>query len=58
MPVKSLPSDEAMEYFGWLAPFAQTDMPASSVFTRQRLGGEPEGLSLIQDLRNMDYGPY
>ncbi|HEY0793619.1 MAG TPA: aldo/keto reductase [Chthoniobacterales bacterium] len=55
VPVKSLSPDEAMKYFGWLGPFAQMDMPASSAFTRERLGWEPQGPGLIQELRNMDY---
>lgn len=56
VPVKSLSPDEAMEYFGWLGLFAQMDMPASSAFTRERLGWEPTGPGLLEDLRNMDYG--
>ncbi len=55
VPVKSLSPDEAADYFGWLGLFAQMDMPASSDFTRRRLGWEPNGPSLIQDLREMDY---
>ena len=56
VPVKSLSADEAMEHFGWLGPFAGIDMPASSEWTRDRLGWAPEGPGLIADLRRMDYG--
>ena len=56
VPVKSLSSDEAAHHFGWLALFAGMDLPASSALTRERLGWEPSGAGLIEDLRNMDYG--
>ena len=56
LPVSSLSTSEAAEHFGWLGPFAGIDMPASSAFTRNRLGWEPKGPGLIEDLRNMDYG--
>ncbi len=55
VPVRSLSADEAAEHFGWLAPFAGMDLPASSTLTRDRLGWKPEGPALIVDLRNMDY---
>ena len=56
VPVMSLPADQAMEHFGWLAAFAGMDLPASSALTRDRLGWAPTGPGLIEDLRNMDYG--
>jgi nucleoside-diphosphate-sugar epimerase len=57
-PVRSLSPEEAPGYFGWLAPFAGLDMLASSRWTRERLGWEPKGPSLIADLKAMDYrGP-
>ena len=56
VPVKSLSPDEASVHFGWLGPFAGIDMPASSAWTRDLLGWEPAGPSLIADLQNMDYG--
>ena len=55
MPVISLPPAEAAGHFGWLGMFVGLDMPASSAWTRQRLGWYPEGAGLIADLRNMDY---
>ena len=56
VPAVSLPPAEAAGHFGWLAPFAGLDMPASSAWTRERLGWEPTGPSLIADLEQMDYG--
>ena len=55
VPVKSVSPDEAAEHFGWLGAFAGMDLPASSASTRDRLGWEPKGSGLIEDLRNMDY---
>ncbi len=55
VPAVSLPPAEAADHFGWLAPFAGLDLPASSVWTRERLGWEPTGPSLIADLEQMDY---
>lgn len=57
VPVRSMSPEEAMEHFGWLGPFAGMDMPASSALTRRRLGWEPKGPSLIEDLRKMDHAP-
>jgi len=56
LPVVSLTPDEVGAYFGPFAMFASLDMPASSAWTRQRLGWDPKGPGLIEDLRNMDYG--
>ncbi len=55
VPVVSLPSEEAAEHFGWLAMFVGLDMPASSAWTRQRLGWKPTGPDLLTDLKAMDY---
>jgi nucleoside-diphosphate-sugar epimerase len=56
VPAVSLSSAEAADHFGWLAAFAGYDMSASSAWTRERLGWEPTGPSLIADLKAMDYG--
>ena len=56
LPVRSLSAEEAREHFGWLGPFAGMDLPASSAFSRERLGWEPTGPGLIEDLLNMDFG--
>ena len=55
VPAVSLSPAEAAGHFGWLAPFAGLDLPASSAWTRERLGWEPTGPSLIADLERMDY---
>ena len=55
IPARSLSADEAVGHFGWLAPFAGMDLPASSALTRDRLGWKPGRPGLIEDLRNMDY---
>ena len=55
VPVVSLSSEQAMDHFGWLGMFAAHDMPASSAWTRERLGWRPEGPGLIADLQRMDY---
>ncbi|HTW85820.1 MAG TPA: SDR family oxidoreductase [Candidatus Sulfotelmatobacter sp.] len=49
-PVVSISADEAPAYFGWMAHLAATDMPASSALTRQRLGWNPTGIGLLDDL--------
>lgn len=53
LPVKSISSDEAPAYFGWLAMFAGLDMPASSAQTRQTLGWQPTGPGLISDIERL-----
>jgi nucleoside-diphosphate-sugar epimerase len=55
IPAVSLSLAEASDHFGWLAPFAGLDMPASSARTRERLGWEPTGPGLIADLERMTY---
>ena len=55
LPVKSISSEEAPAFFGWLAAFSRYDMPASSAQTRKKLGWEPTGPGLIADL---DAGTY
>ena len=53
LPAKSIAPEEAPAYFGWLAMFAGHDVPASSAQTRQKLGWEPTGPSLISDLERL-----
>jgi hypothetical protein len=55
VPAGSLTPEQAKDHFGWLAMFADLDMPASNALTRQRLGWEPTGPSLISDLEQMRY---
>jgi nucleoside-diphosphate-sugar epimerase len=53
LPVKSISPEEAGGYFGWLAPFAARDMPASSAQTQRKLGWRPTGPGLIADLERL-----
>ena len=55
IPVKSIPQEEAAAHFGWLAPFAGLDLTASSEKTRNELGWNPTGPTLLEDLENMQY---
>jgi nucleoside-diphosphate-sugar epimerase len=55
IPVVSLTPEQAPAHFGWLERFAQWDMPASSALTRQRLGWNPTGPTLLTDLANMQF---
>jgi nucleoside-diphosphate-sugar epimerase len=55
VPLVSLTSERAAEHFGWLATFAGLDLQASSAQTREKLGWNPKGPSLISDLENMQY---
>ena len=55
VPVVSLSQEEAATHFGWLGVFAGLDLPASSALTRQRLGWQPNGPGLIDDLKAMRY---
>ncbi len=55
VPVVSLSPEQAAEHFGWLGMFVGMDLPASSAWTRERLGWAPKGPGLIADLQRMDY---
>jgi nucleoside-diphosphate-sugar epimerase len=55
LPVRSISSDDAGEYFGFLAPFTGLDGPASSAITRSLLGWEPAHPGLIEDMRQGHY---
>jgi nucleoside-diphosphate-sugar epimerase len=55
VPVVAMSPEQAAGHFGWLAPFAGMDIPASSAQTRARLGWHPTGPGLIADLENMRY---
>jgi nucleoside-diphosphate-sugar epimerase len=50
VPAVSKTAEEAAQHFGWLAPFAAMDSPASSERTRTLLGWQPKGPGLIADL--------
>jgi nucleoside-diphosphate-sugar epimerase len=50
LPVVSVPAEEAAEHFGWMGRFFGADAPASSGWTRERLGWNPVQPSLVDDL--------
>lgn len=50
LPVKSITPEEAPAHFGFLAMFANRDAPTSSKLTQERLGWEPTGPGLVEDL--------
>ncbi len=55
VPVVSIKPEETEAHFGWLAMFAQHDMPSSSAITQKKLNWKPSGPGLIEDLDAMDY---
>lgn len=50
LPVASVPSAEADEHFGWIGRFFGMEAAATSVITRERLGWNPVGPTLLEDL--------
>ena len=50
IPTRSLDAAQAADHFGWLAPFAANDIPASSAATQQSLGWRPTGPGLLEGL--------
>jgi nucleoside-diphosphate-sugar epimerase len=55
LPARSVSSDEASGYLGFLATFAQVDNPSSSAATRARLKWEPTHTGLLADLAERHY---
>jgi nucleoside-diphosphate-sugar epimerase len=55
LPVESITPEEAPTYFGWLAPLATLDLPASGAATQQQLSWLPAGPDLLTDLREADH---
>lgn len=54
LPVVSLTGDEVAAHFGWMAMFADVDMPASNAITRKKLSWTPVGPGLIADLDRLE----
>jgi nucleoside-diphosphate-sugar epimerase len=50
VPVVSKTPEEGLAHFGWLGRFVGLSVPASSRKTREKLGWQPRGISLIQEL--------
>jgi hypothetical protein len=55
VPVVSIAPEEAGEHFAWMGVFWAINAPASSAFTRERLGWEPTRPGLIEDLEQGHY---
>ncbi len=55
VPADSIPPGRANEHFGFLGPLVSIDSPATAEVTRELLGWEPTGPSLIEDLEAEHY---
>jgi nucleoside-diphosphate-sugar epimerase len=55
VPVKSIKTEEAGEYYGPLAMFAGLDIPASSALTQKWLDWKPTQIGLIADIGQPGY---
>jgi nucleoside-diphosphate-sugar epimerase len=55
LPVASIDPERAAEHFGMFGHFVALDMPASSQWTREKLGWDLRGPGLIEDLTNMKF---
>ena len=55
LPVVSISPEQAQQHFGFFGFFAGRDHPASSARTREQLGWNPTGPTLLTDLGNMRY---
>jgi nucleoside-diphosphate-sugar epimerase len=53
LPVVSITPEEAQAQFGILSHFMNIDCPTSNTKTRERLGWEPTGPGLIEDLNHL-----
>ena len=55
VPTTSVAPADAAEHFGFLGHFAGLDSPAAATITRELLGWEPTGPSLLEDLEQDHY---
>jgi nucleoside-diphosphate-sugar epimerase len=55
VPVISISPEKAQEHFGFFGFFARRDSPVSSARTREQLGWNPTGPTLLTDLNAMNY---
>jgi nucleoside-diphosphate-sugar epimerase len=55
LPTASVPPAAAAEHFAHLGHFAAVDSPASAAVTRELLGWDPNGPSLLEDLEEDHY---
>jgi nucleoside-diphosphate-sugar epimerase len=57
LPVASIAPDDVQDHFGWIGMFFAMDLAATSAATRELLGWEPAGPTLIEDLDAGAYAP-
>jgi nucleoside-diphosphate-sugar epimerase len=55
LPTTSVTPQDAPEHFGFMAHFVGLDSPVSATITRELLGWEPTGPSLLEDLERDHY---
>ena len=55
LPTASITLEQAQQQFGFLAGFLALDTPASSAMTRESLGWQPTGPTLLEDLNAGHY---
>jgi len=55
IPTKSVAPEDAPEHFGFMAHFVALDCPVTATITRELLGWEPTGPSLLEDLAQDHY---
>ena len=55
IPTKSVAPEDAPEHFGFMAHFVALDSPVTATITRDLLGCEPTGPSLLEDLEQDHY---
>jgi len=55
VPVASIDPADVQSHFGWIGMFFGADIPATSALTRARLGWEPVGPTLVEDLADGAY---
>ena len=55
VPVESIPAEDALTYFGWIGGIWAMNAPTSNQLTRERLGWEPTGPTLLEDLEAGHY---
>jgi len=57
LPVTAVAPEEAVEHFGFVGSFFAMDLAASSGQTREQLGWEPTGPTLVEDIEAGAYFP-
>ena len=55
IPTTSVAPEDAPEHFGFMAHFVGLDSPVTATITRELLGWEPTGPSLLEDLEQDHY---